>query len=501
MCPADKNTTGSDSKHPSDCMCVQGLEGRYLETCSSCPAGKFKDTIGTEACKRCSTGSSSPVGSDSQSDCRCIAGYTGVSGACTVCEAGSYKSSDGSAPCEKCPLNSTSDEGSDAISDCLCNVGFAGRPGSTCTACSAGKYSEQLGRVTCNNCRSGSFSDEGSDSRWDCLCNSGYTQSGDSCIACERGKYKEETGFQQCDRCPEHSTTTSSGGDTKDSCICAPGFSGQSWESCVACEAGSYKVSSGDGPCSLCPEFSASPPGVASVTSCVCNMHYDGPLGGPCDLSSCPLGQQLISTTSSTCEAYTTCWPGQIVERGVDWKWGNQDGGAGMHGTVKGPTGVTGWCNVVWQNSVSVRSYRVGADSSYDLCKVPMVCRPCTAGKYGERSNLGVATCMECPFGSSTDGEGNISITSCTCQPGFTGPDGGICVACEHGKYKEFSGGSDCVSCPIDMDTLEPASDAKAACQCNPGLTVSLNGETCEACTRTPLETPPVLNVMKIQIL
>eukprot|EP00041_Stephanoeca_diplocostata_P036623 m.1344514 g.1344514 ORF g.1344514 m.1344514 type:complete len:2563 (-) comp24902_c1_seq2:195-7883(-) len=54
------------------------------------------------------------------------------------------------------------------------------------------------------------------------------------------------------------------------------------------------------------------------------------------------------------------------VERGPDWKWGNQDGnGHPGQGTVRGALR-TGWVDVDWDHGTS-NSYRMGADGKYDL--------------------------------------------------------------------------------------------------------------------------------------
>ena len=57
---------------------------------------------------------------------------------------------------------------------------------------------------------------------------------------------------------------------------------------------------------------------------------------------------------------------GKLVTRGRDWKWLDQDGGAGTVGrvvTIKG----SGWVKVVWAGTTTEKKYRWGADDSYDL--------------------------------------------------------------------------------------------------------------------------------------
>ena len=52
--------------------------------------------------------------------------------------------------------------------------------------------------------------------------------------------------------------------------------------------------------------------------------------------------------------------------RGIDWKWGDQDGPPPGEGTVIGELGEDGWIRVQWDNS-STNSYRMGKEGKYDL--------------------------------------------------------------------------------------------------------------------------------------
>uniref|UniRef100_A0A3Q2Y7Y6 E3 ubiquitin-protein ligase HERC2 n=1 Tax=Hippocampus comes TaxID=109280 RepID=A0A3Q2Y7Y6_HIPCM len=57
---------------------------------------------------------------------------------------------------------------------------------------------------------------------------------------------------------------------------------------------------------------------------------------------------------------------GTRVMRGVDWKWGDQDGPAPGLGRVIGELGEDGWIRVQWDTS-STNSYRMGKEGKYDL--------------------------------------------------------------------------------------------------------------------------------------
>jgi len=62
--------------------------------------------------------------------------------------------------------------------------------------------------------------------------------------------------------------------------------------------------------------------------------------------------------------------PGDIVVRGKDWKWDNQDGGDGKQGTVVAPGASDGWIDVRWKENGVKANYRYGAESKYDIRKV-----------------------------------------------------------------------------------------------------------------------------------
>lgn len=54
------------------------------------------------------------------------------------------------------------------------------------------------------------------------------------------------------------------------------------------------------------------------------------------------------------------------VMRGIDWKWGDQDGPPPSLGTVVGELGEDGWIRVQWDTG-STNSYRMGKEGKYDL--------------------------------------------------------------------------------------------------------------------------------------
>jgi len=109
------------------CKCKPGYSGPdglvNLQTqCTACPAGKYKDVVGSSMCTNCSSNtysgasgvvsssscyacinSQSPPGSVAEVACVCKAGFTGPGDACVACAPGTYKTSPGSHDCTICP--------------------------------------------------------------------------------------------------------------------------------------------------------------------------------------------------------------------------------------------------------------------------------------------------------------------------------------------------------------------------------------------------------------
>ncbi|CAG01384.1 unnamed protein product, partial [Tetraodon nigroviridis] len=96
------------------------------------------------------------------------------------------------------------------------------------------------------------------------------------------------------------------------------------------------------------------------------------------DLSLCGLGGSATVLEESRKETTPAPLPasgpelaammkiGTRVMRGVDWKWGDQDGPAPGLGRVIGELGEDGWIRVQWDTS-STNSYRMGKEGKYDL--------------------------------------------------------------------------------------------------------------------------------------
>ncbi|MBN3299656.1 HERC2 ligase, partial [Amia calva] len=109
------------------------------------------------------------------------------------------------------------------------------------------------------------------------------------------------------------------------------------------------------------------------------------------DLSSCVHGTSATVLEESRKEAAPAPLPasgpelaammkiGTRVMRGVDWKWGDQDGPSPGLGRVIGELGEDGWIRVQWDTG-STNSYRMGKEGKYDLklAEPPPATQPAT---------------------------------------------------------------------------------------------------------------------------
>jgi len=302
---------------------------------------------------------------------------------------------------------------------------------------------EGLCRALCQNCAANSFSAVASTTQSACQCNAGHTGvDGGPCTACSTGKFKALAGPAECEACPMN-TSSSAGSTAINDCQCDVGFMSADGETgvCIPCLSGTYKALFGPGQCLPCVTDAVSGPGSTHGSECKCGPGYTGAGGGapaPC---------------SDSTDLIPNPWNAQFFcSHFANLEW--------------------------WDSSCSV--YQIcelcacSCAGGYE-CPAPVVATPCSvcgSGKY--KSDVGSAACSACPANSLSPA-GSILNTTCTCNPGYTGADGGDCTACEAGTFKALSGSGACGECPTDSSP-----DAGyTACVCNSGYT----GTTvCTAC-------------------
>jgi len=220
-CDAGMSTNGLDGQR----RCVYCKKGTYVSDdsryCVDCPLNTYQDeeTLsenGDGVCKACPSGTVSPPGTASASDCNnCDAGQGVVpGGTCEVCPIGT-RSQDGI--CLPCSPGTYQDEtGKQTCKACAKGTSQSAEGQSTCVECAAGKVSAQTGLETCTDCFTGKYQDQ-----------TGQTV----CEDCSIGKYADVDGLDECKACSP-STYADQTGQT--SCKPQP-----------TCERGTYACGSG----------------------------------------------------------------------------------------------------------------------------------------------------------------------------------------------------------------------------------------------------------------
>jgi hypothetical protein len=70
-------------------------------------------------------------------------------------------------------------------------------------------------------------------------------------------------------------------------------------------------------------------------------------------------------------------------------------------------------------------------------------------------------------------GVGSGLLTNCTCNKGYTGPDGEQCKACIAGTYKDVNGSSPCSLCNQGKYSTETGEISEGTCSDCPAHTYS----------------------------
>lgn len=362
----------------------------------------------------------------------------GNAGGCTGCSAGKYKVSSGPAACTDCGANTYSEA-------------VAASAAATCTTCpgDTGTSVSLAGNGALNGCK----------------CNLGYTgPDGAVCSACVAGSYKTATGsalcatcdtgkfstdvartdVATCQTCPSNSNTVGGGHDAPGDCTCNAGYTGADGVWCDACVRGKFKSITGSSAC----------------LSCAANKYSTvlGSVGGTCE--DCPTNTNAPEASSSP--AACTC----------------NAGSTGGGGTTACTLCVAG---------------------TFKVATGPAACSICPADWYSTLVGATSDMCEQCPENSMAP-PGSDEKNDCVCKPGFTGSNGGPCVACPPGKFKTVQGSaacsdcpshtystltaktdSTCSSCPTNAVTLQTGSNVATQCVCNLGYT-GPNGGACTAC-------------------
>ena len=313
----------------------------------------------------------------------------------------------------------------------VCNAGYTGPDGGTCVACTAGKYKTTTGSVACTNCAAGTYS----------------------------GMVAATT----CLTCPGNSTSPSTSSALA-ACKCNLGYTGSDGGTCTACAAGSFKNIVGSFACTLCPASTySSVAGASSPTVCV----------------NCAAG--TYSTTAGASSS-TVC---------VNCAAGTYSGVAGATlaaNCIACPVGSTSGTGATACISASLpcNAGYTGPDGSCTACVAgkyktitgSAACTDCGAGTYSTSTQATVeGTCLACPSNSSSY-SASSAAGDCTCNAGFTGPNGDVCSACVAGKYKINTGSVTCTNCLAGTYSSVAGATLAANCIACPAGSTSGTGAT-----------------------
>ena len=413
-------------------VCNAGYTGPSGGPCAPCVAGTYKDQISTATCASCPAGT--------------FSGATGAS-VCTSCPAGTYSNAlgaSGAGACTRCPGGTASSvAGASSLGSCsTCGSGLYSFGGASscvavqnlsCSGCPANTY---YAGAVCAACGAGSVSVAGSAA---CECAAGFTNTSSGCQACPAGTYKRAAGTAACRSCQANSVSASGSA----LCACAAGYTGNTGEVCVACVAGKYKSVTGSAACVSCASRRNSPAAAPSITSCLCDAAYTQ-------------AENATWTTEAVyAQACVACAPG----------------------TFKALTGVQA-CTTCAQNQSSVAAMTVCSCVAGFTGPDGGPCAECARGTY--KNWLGSQSCTGCPWQTNTAGTGMTLLVNCTCNTGYTGPNGIACVQCAAGTYKNVTGSASCSICPTrTMSSIASASIER--CQCMPSFS-GPDGGPCAQC-------------------
>ena len=414
-------------------------------------------------------------------------GGSATSSMCFACQQGTFQSAPGSAGCEQCPLLRTSVPGSTAGSACQCVAGFSDPSGETsaCQECPAGTYKNDTGGA-CDSCPANSQSVQGSTHKTSCKCNAGWTgadRSADAhCTMCEAGEYStvSSEGCQRCPgnytspvgsndigachlSCPAHSSSPA-GSDSIAACVCDAGHSGPDGGTCSACPVNTYKATA----LSYDTNY-ARACGVAQNETCGTTQSHTHIFDSVALVSAFAvdglLGQNMDFFSSDRCTS--TRWDKPSWWR-VDLGKVVSVSDLDIYGRSNShmPSGTD--AHYIYVRNVdslsSIREEEICVSNQLRLGKSGPTLRTCTqpingrfvffwvAGSYMNLCEVQVRSraCGMCPAHSSSP-EGSERATACTCDAGYSGPDGGPCAACVSGTYKDGPGSAACGVCGDNM--------------------------------------------------
>jgi hypothetical protein len=505
----------------TSCQCNVGYTGSDNGYCTECAQGTYKNVSGSVSCQSCFLNSDSYPASTARSSCLCKAGYESMGeDNCTACVSGKTKQF-GPGKCLGCTEFMVVGDGS-----CQCNAGYR-IVSEGCKACEIGtykntfgnsslataecelteKFSAQLGfrRPSCCKCRQNHTTlAAGSNKSEDCVCQPGFE--GSKCNACAVGKYKTTISMDACVSCSIGATTLHSGSTAMSTCVAAPGHYGNSTVGFLPCAAGSYAPSPDMQKCLPCASGASSPVGATSSADCGCQQigYTKRPNVRTYFVTVSSFAFNIDNERRPVLKLYS---PGTyIFDQSDESNDGHQiafkDAKGFEYNTGVKFTGVPGRKGAYTDITISkplidvLRYYCIvhgnfmgnaltitdevicTCEEGYMRDLITGLCQLCPANYYCPGGDMSAQSCPNASYSM----EGSVDKTSCQCIAGYTGQNGGPCIACANGSWKALNGSSTCIKCS-DNATSPTASRSSAACVCKPGFS-GANGGLCLACEK-----------------
>lgn len=431
--------------------------------CQFCAKGKYADAPGTGLCSGCGFAETTNfAGATSSSDCLCIKGYgfSPESSTCEVCQAGHYKGD---------------------VSD------------SECVQCPQGKYWEGLVASACDSCvETRSTRQSGSTSENDCLCDKGYQQENGICRQCLGRTFKNWVGNQECHSCGityddvrDYSGTkvNLTRGAHEFRCVpCEFDYQGNAFNTTYplcACKPG-YQYILGEAQCEVCSAYQVQPLYSYSTSTWTPRCEF-------CQ------AEHFFTHPTLTC---TRCSINHITESGHEFVNGLVfvDGSQQTWGRSQADCR----CLLGYEkDSVSANCMQC-TPGKYQISRSDVSCLLCEPGTYAAESGR-VGSCDPCPLNSDTRSAGSSDVADCICNVGYVKfgdecaacPVGtfygasATCEVCASGYFQNETGKTQCVSCGLNTESLNPRDD-ESTCRCVAGhsRTSEMVPLECQACER-----------------
>lgn len=491
------------SKSIQQCACLAGYTGFNGTNCSACALGTYKDVMGPANCTACPENSVSARNATSADECLCLPGfYRHESAACVACPAGTFKDHAGNGNCSACPENAASPVQSTSVANCTCMSGFERTDSDTCTACAANFYSDAFSAQACEACPAHSHSAAQSASSASCLCQSGHflvhpvVHHTEGASASAHAPVKLHTA--QTDGMTVVARLAYAAGDINDytSALNVPAPQriltiGSNASDAALFQLNLFYLKMFESGGSVLVYASLAQCGDLSATIATYQVddtnftvtyrvhwEYEPSPGHAKATIAVHVGDAVISQQSVACNNSTRLTDGVYDDVYVGW----------TADAMYGPT-LTPMSDVqIYDLALSDADLAHARAELHDPEHVaPPICMACLQGTYAPDENMGA--CLACDPNAQSE-TGSVNATACRCKSGFTGPDGGTCVACEAGKYKEPpAGDAPCVDCPAH--TQSPVNSSfRDDCVCIPGYT-GADGEECTACVAGTFKDTP----------